>query len=223
MVESGEFPVVSEDEVKITLGLLNAVGENSSVTQRTIASELGIALGMTNAYLKRCVRKGLIKVQQVPANRYAYYLTPKGFAEKTRLTGEYLTVSFNFFRDARNQCAELFDHCAAQGWNHIALAGVSDLCEIATLCAIDLPIELVGTIDPAASETGIAGLRVVSKAEELGSFDAILITDLTNPQATFNRLREGFAPNRLLAPAFLQISLQPPVLAEDTETGEDEG
>ena len=46
--------------------------------------------------------KGLVKMSQVPLNRYAYYLTPQGFAEKSRLTAEYLSVSFNFFRRARN-------------------------------------------------------------------------------------------------------------------------
>ena len=75
----------------------------------------GIALGLANAYLKRCVKKGLIKVSQAPANRYAYYLTPKGFTEKSRLTAEYLTISFNFFRDARAQCAALLDGAARLG------------------------------------------------------------------------------------------------------------
>ena len=71
-----------DGESAITLGLLDAVHQNSSVSQRSLAAELGIALGLTNAYFKRCVRKGLVKVRSAPANRYAYYLTPKGFAEK---------------------------------------------------------------------------------------------------------------------------------------------
>ena len=88
--------------------MLNAVEENAVLTQRSLARGLGIALGLANAYLKRCVTKGYIKVTQAPANRYAYYLTPKGFAEKSRLTTQYLTNSFDFFRLARNQCDALF-------------------------------------------------------------------------------------------------------------------
>ena len=76
------------DEAEITLGILNAVHQNERITQRSVAQELGIALGLANAYLKRCAKKGLIKVSQAPANRYAYYLTPQGFAEKSRLTAE---------------------------------------------------------------------------------------------------------------------------------------
>ena len=96
-----------QENTEITLGLLNAVDESSSVTQRAVAKELGIALGLVNTYLKRCVTKGLIKVRQVPANRYAYYLTPKGFSEKARLTGEYLTQGFQLFRLSRSQIVEI--------------------------------------------------------------------------------------------------------------------
>ena len=58
----------------MTLSVLSAVEADSSVTQRSLASELGIALGLTNSYLKKCIDKGLVKIKQVPANRYAYYL-----------------------------------------------------------------------------------------------------------------------------------------------------
>ena len=101
MGNSDGAPATADNETEITLGVLNAVHENSAVTQRSVAQQLGIALGLTNAYLKRCVKKGLIKVNQIPPNRYAYYLTPKGFSEKTRLTAEYFSSSFVFFRRAR--------------------------------------------------------------------------------------------------------------------------
>ena len=86
-------------EIEIALGLLIAVGENSSLTQRSIAS----TLELENANLTRCVRKGLIKVQQVPRNRYAFYLTLRGFAEKRSLTSAYLSISFSFFSEARRK------------------------------------------------------------------------------------------------------------------------
>lgn len=69
-------------EAEVILRLLRLVHSNSALTQRRIANELGIAVGMANAYLRRCVTKGLIKIEQVPANRYMYYLTLTGFAEK---------------------------------------------------------------------------------------------------------------------------------------------
>ena len=59
----------SDGDAEITLGLLNAVQESSTVTQRSMASDLGIALGLANAYLKRCVRKGWVMVHEAPARR----------------------------------------------------------------------------------------------------------------------------------------------------------
>src|ERR1700676_2162496 len=103
MASSAEHGEV--ENARIVLGLLESVERNGQQTQRRLASELGIALGLVNAYLKRCVKKGLVKVSEAPARRYAYYLTPQGFAEKSRLTIEYLTSSFSFFRQARADCA----------------------------------------------------------------------------------------------------------------------
>src|SRR6202000_1404451 len=92
---------------RIVLDLLTSVEHDGKRSQRRIAAELGIALGLVNAYLKRCVKKGLVKVQDVAARRYAYYLTPQGFAEKSRLTVQYLSDSFSFFRMAKDDCARL--------------------------------------------------------------------------------------------------------------------
>ena len=131
---------------EITLGLLNTVHENTSLTQRSIAQELGIALGLTNAYLKRCVKKGFIKVRQIPRNRYAYYLTPQGFAEKSRLSAEYLSQSFKFFRIARTECADLFRLCAERGWRRIL--GQADGAVITDLTAPQATFDAASAVLP---------------------------------------------------------------------------
>src|ERR1044071_7056377 len=112
----------SAQEARIILGLLDSVERNGAQSQRHLASELGIALGLVNAYLKRCIKKGLLKVTQAPPRRYAYYLTPQGFAEKSRLTIEYLTSSFSFFRQARADCAQTLAVAHANGWARGGLA-----------------------------------------------------------------------------------------------------
>src|SRR6476659_2241621 len=122
----------SQDE--ILLGVLSAVEMDSEISQRRMSSDLGVALGVANAYLKRCVRKGWIKIKEVPRRRYAYYLTPQGFAEKTRLAGQYFSASFTFFRRARSQISELMDYCHSNGWNNIAFAGASELAEVGVIC-----------------------------------------------------------------------------------------
>src|SRR5439155_1119482 len=68
------------------LQLLNEVERNAAVTQRSLARNLGVAVGLANLYLKRLVRKGHIKITTIPKHRIKYLLTPRGMAEKSRLT-----------------------------------------------------------------------------------------------------------------------------------------
>jgi len=196
----------SDSETQITLGLLNAVHENSSVTQRSVAKELGIALGLANNYLKRCVNKGLIKVKQAPANRYAYYLTPMGFAEKSQLTARYLTMSFDFFRHARTHCTDVFVACDLAGSHRLGLAGASDLAEIAMICAHSSNVEIIGILDEKMAGTEFAGLRVFKTIEDIDPIDALVLTDLAAPQKTFDRLRTLYPDTRIVAPKLLNIS-----------------
>lgn len=204
----------------ITLGVLSAIEEDNSATQRTISRELGIALGLTNSYLKRCVRKGYVKVTQAPANRYAYYLTPRGFAEKSRLTSEYLSISFSFYRSARTQCAELLEHCGQKRWYRIALAGCSDLAEIATLCAKDeKSVEIAGIVDTASGDGDraetFAGLPVVERLSDLGKVNAILVTDTQNAQRVFEEFSRNIPPERVLTPGLLKVARVQPRLADE--------
>ena len=199
---------------EITLALLNVVESDSKVTQRSVANELGIALGLTNSYLKRCIKKGLIKVSQAPANRYAYYLTPHGFAEKSRLTAEYLSTSFNFFRRAREECSELFDTCEARHWRSVVFLGKSDLVEIATLCADNYAIELVGIVDTNAEEITFMDIPVFKNIGDVDRFDAAIISDLRNPQRTFDEAVVVIQEGRVLAPRFANISRVAPQFAE---------
>ena len=194
-------------EARVTLGLLDAVHENSAVTQRTLANELGVALGLANSYLKRCVKKGLIKVKQVPTNRYAYYLTPKGFAEKGRLTREYLQQSFTFFRVARADTVEILKFCRNQGWKRVALLGKSELAEITVLSATEQDIPLAGIIDGEASQTtdSFMGLPMVAEAKVLMPLHAIIVTDLRAPQETFDEITQHFDADRVMTAPFLKV------------------
>src|SRR5690348_7025449 len=150
----------SPESSRIMLGLLDAVEQDRAQSQRLLASELGIALGLVNAYLKRCVKKGLVKVRSAPARRYAYYLTPQGFAEKSRLTVEYLSYSFSFFRQAKTDCSDLFKAASARNVESVLLAGRSDLAEIAALCAMEHGVRIVGVVQKDAAGRQFIGLPV---------------------------------------------------------------
>src|ERR1700736_5477886 len=124
---TGSAKSADAEKTRIMLGLLESVQRGDVHSQRRLASELGIALGLVNAYLKRCITKGLVKVGEAPAKRYAYYLTPGGFAEKSRLTIEYLSYSFSLFRQARTDFTMVFTAARAAGIRRIAFLGLSNL------------------------------------------------------------------------------------------------
>lgn len=190
----------SNDE--IVLGLLGAIERDPAVTQRSVANELGIALGLANAYLKRCVRKGLIKVGQAPARRYTYYLTPQGFAEKSRLTASYLANSFSFFRRARAQCSEVLAAAAAAGAQRIVLIGKGDLAEITTLVAREHGTEIVGVV--AASSDA---RRLAASVKSLSPPpDAAVITALERPAEVLAAAQKALGPGQVYAPKLLCVA-----------------
>ncbi len=208
-----------DGESAITLGLLDAVHQNSDVSQRSLSAELGIALGLTNAYLKRCVRKGLVKVRSAPANRYAYYLTPKGFTEKSQLTARYLSGSFSFYRRARGQCDELMAQCADLGWRRIALYGVGDLAEIAILCAMRHPVEVVGVADDQSDFDLFLDLSVGSSLADFPRIDGALLTESRRPQRSYEILSSQIAANRILVPDLLHVTRKDVPVAQGLGAG----
>lgn len=209
---------IDRESPELLLGVLSAVERDSNVTQRSMSSQLGIALGLANAVLKRCVRKGLIKISTAPLNRYAYYLTPTGFSEKARLTAEYLRISFDLFRNARRQYNDIFTGFAARGLPRIVLVGASELAEAALLSARETPVEIVGLVDAARAGDSYLGLPIVGSLSALaGRFDAVAICDLRAPQAAYvatlaDVAALGLDTGRVVGPGVLR--LRHPVPAE---------
>jgi DNA-binding MarR family transcriptional regulator len=205
MVGSSEHQEMQE--ARIMLGLLESVERDGEQTQRRLASELGVALGLVNAYLKRCVKKGLMKVGEAPARRYAYYLTPQGFAEKARLTVDYFSYSFSLFRRARAEYGELFKSATSRSFSRIVLAGVSDLAEIATICALEGGIEVVAAVDESCSKSRFVGLPVFASFDKLTMpFDAVFITAFPNAGDVWRDARARFGTERVFVPPLLGLS-----------------
>lgn len=192
-------------EEERVLELLVAINRQSDLSQRHLARHMGVALGLANSYLKRCVRKGLIKINGAPAHRYLYYLTPKGFAEKGRLTAKYLTTSFEFYRRAGASCVRVFDECQAKGWRRIILCGVSDLAEIAALRALEMDLSIVGTYDLGTEREQFLGRPVWREIKDPASFDTCVLTDLSMPRNNYERLVAEVGRERIMVPDILNL------------------
>ncbi len=132
--------------------ILSAIDESDTLTQRALAQRLGVALGLTNLYLKRLAVKGYIKVTEFPRKpaarkRLRYLLTPKGLTEKTRLAAEFMGRSLRVYRQARETLREALAHLGESGHKRIALYGTGEAAEIAYLTLREFGIEPVGVFE----------------------------------------------------------------------------
>jgi hypothetical protein len=189
---------------RIMLDLLESVERDGSGSQRARASEFGVALGLVNAYLNYCIKKGLIRVKKIPAKRYTYFLTPRGFAEKSRLAVTLISKSFHSFRLARMQYTEAFEKFHKRGVRRVVLVGLSELAEVAVLSAADTDVVVAAIIDPAATVERYLGLPVKSSWKDVpGGFDGAIITDLVDPAASRAAALAILGEDRIAVPAIL--------------------
>lgn len=197
--------MAAEPKIKTELDFLTAVERGEVVSQQTLSRRVGAAVGLINALLKRATRKGYVKARSAPAKRWAYYLTPRGFAEKSRLVAEYLDVSLSLFREAREEYEVLFRRAERLGMRRIVLHGAGELAEIAVLAAHDLDVSICAILNEGDNRDRLAGCKVVRSLAEVGDFDAVLLTDMRAPQQSFERIAADIEPNRILVPDFLRV------------------
>ena len=197
----------SRQTIEATLNLLNAIHEDENHTQRRLATKMGVALGLTNALVKRCVKKGILKIGEAPARRYAYYLTPRGFREKSRLTAEYLSLSLDFFRKARSQFAEAVNYCENRGWKRLVFFGAGELSEIAFLATQNSSVELIALIDPKREGEQFCGLVVRGGLDAVSGkeVDAFLVTETADPQQAYEFLCSKVSSERIVTPPVLSV------------------
>lgn len=193
-----------------TVELLDHVSGSDAPNQRALAQRIGISVGLVNALVHRAVRKGLIKIHEAPARRYAYYLTPKGFAEKSRLVAEYLDYSLSFFRTARQEYAEIFSRCEAVGRKRVVICGVDELAEIASLAAHGTSIELLGAFDSTTNQSSVAGLPVLRDLANVDGIDVVVIADGRKPQECYDSMIAAMGASRVVVPDFLHVVTRAP-------------
>lgn len=211
-----------EKENRLTLNLLDAIEHKDDVSQRHMAQHMGVALGMANSYLKRCVKKGWIKVTTAPANRYLYYLTPTGFAEKARITGEFLSTSLALVRQSGEAYSLFFEQLTLTNSEQksIVFVGLSDLTEMAYLRALKSELKVIGVYAPPVyiegrpteqlpeEWFGIPVLDQVSQLPPEWEHAVFVFTSLDSAYEVAELMRSQHASCELFIPEFL--SLIPP-------------
>lgn len=176
-----------------TRELLDQIGTGTVSSQRRLARELGIALGLTNLLLRRTVTRGWVRVVRLTQTRVRYALTPAGAAEKARMTRRYLEDSVRFYMTARDRIRESLP-AASAGSKRIVFYGCGEVAEIAYVCLQHTDLQLVGVVGPPGRQR-FFGFDV--QADDclhdgfLGDipFDRLVVTSFDDRAATEARLK----------------------------------
>jgi hypothetical protein len=189
------------------LRVLEAVQQDSRLTQRGLASKLGIALGLANIYLKRMIHKGYIKVVNVQPNRISYLITPRGIAEKARLTYEFMDYSLHLYGEVRQHLRAALRECAAAG-KRVAIFGSGEAAELAYLSLKESGLDPVGVFDMEGGRVFL-GMPVTPIADHhTVEFDLIIVATLDRSGQPLQALLDVGVPADKLFP--LRKETMPP-------------
>jgi len=161
--------------------LLEEIERNPKISQRELSHKFGIALGVTNACIKRMARRGLIRLKGIPPRRIAYYITPRGFAEKANFALRVFSYNIRHYAEMKKLISKKLLEMQQSGVKRVAFFGVSDEMEIAYITLQGSDMKLVGIADEDGRKQGtrLLGHKVLSLGEMKGlNPDAILITCL---------------------------------------------
>jgi DNA-binding MarR family transcriptional regulator len=178
-----------------SLQILEEINNTHSPSQRYLARKLNISLGLANSFVKRLAKKGYVKIMTIPRNRVKYILTPQGFAEKSRLTYEFIQHSFNLYKEALKKFEGLLNELERRNIRKVLFYGASDLAEITFVSLKASNIKLSGVVDDIKKGTQFLDFIVRSTSELKNiEFDCIIITTLESNEHIVKKLVEKNIP-----------------------------
>lgn len=198
---------------------LEEIERNPRVSQRELAAQLGVALGIANSLVHALVRKGLVKIRGENNRTISYHVTKKGFGHKAMLAMRWTANTIDFYRQARESVSAGLAQIAASGACRVVLLGANELSEIALLVAAEAGVEVVGVVRQAGSYvdradllgTPIGGIELARGADA-----AVLCLDPAKPE--YHRMRAEIAREAPGVPVYVP-SGQPLTAAIDEERG----
>ena len=188
------------------LRVLELIEERDKLTQRGVAADLEIAIGMANSLIKRLVRKGYIKIKDVPSSRYGYYLTPKGFLAKSQLVSKYIANSVKFFGEVRRDFEAIAKQVSKSKHRSVGCIGTGEILEIAQMVfqSNNVKIRFVVDVMGHGENQHYKDLSDVPSALT-DDIDYLVITESERPHKAFEIVSTGKCQTSILPPAFMKI------------------
>ena len=185
-----------------TLQMMNELEQNNSLSQRELAGRLGVAVGLVNSYLKNLTSKGFLRVKNYPRNRYAYLLTPKGIAEKSRLAYQHMHYFNNLYTVVRQDYLSLFRQLQEDDTDAVIFCGVDEVTEIAYLSLQEAGLELSAVIDEKTDSADFLGRKVQALVawQTTGDLPVVLTSLKRSARLRQALMGQGVAKERIFSP-----------------------
>jgi len=213
---------LKETEELRDLRVLEEIERNPHVSQRELASSLGVALGIANACVHTLVRKGLIKIRGESNRSITYHVTKQGLAHKARLALQWTANTIDFYRQARSQVSSRLATLRDAGVQRALLYGADEVAELAVMVAPEVGIEIVGVVAPEGPRVSalLVGLPVRGlEAVADGGFDSV-IAAVAPSEDGIARLADALADARAVAGVYAltgQTILRPGARRSETK------
>lgn len=156
---------VADETVK--LQIFDIIVKTPNTSQKKITEQTGLAASLVHSFMRHVISKGWIRVKKVNTKRWLYFLTPEGFMEKSRISVNYLSRTFNTYRVAQNLIEAELANCAQDSRWKIVVVGINELAEIA---AINIKAATGFTL---AAVVAVASHGETLAGKEILPFDAI--------------------------------------------------
>lgn len=195
------------DNIRRILEELEAGGE---LSQRALASRLGIALGSANQLLRSLIAQQWVRGVPGDGHRIRYVVTPDGAAARARMAREHLGRALASYGTIRDRVRSRLAACRRDGPDGesapppaVVLYGTGEVAQIAFTCAADLGVQLVGFVDDARRESFLGfpvrqPSQVASMALDGQQFDWLVVATFVDHDAIRGRLEAlGFPLERV--------------------------
>lgn len=98
---------------------------NPTASQRTIAENCNISLGMANAVLKRFVERGWIMVRNLNSSKLAYALSEEGMRTLAGRSKKYIQKTFGLINEYSGEIVNKIQQAKDEGKTEVILCGNS--------------------------------------------------------------------------------------------------
>ena len=129
------------------LALLEQIEQDPDVTQASLATQMGVAVGTVNWHIKRLIAKGYVKVKRAERRKLRYIITAEGIAFRARLTVNYIEHSMLLYRNTRQTVLKILVDVKKSGYDCVRLEGEGDIADVCRLTCMEQAVRVLNDHD----------------------------------------------------------------------------